>query len=64
LSFDPAAEQVSFRHPCLPEFLDEVVIRALRVGDSRFDVMLRRHGADVSVNVLDRVGDGRVAITL
>jgi glycogen debranching enzyme len=64
LSFEPAAEQVSFRHPYLPEFLDEVVIRGLRVGNSRFDVMLRRHGADVSVNVLDRVGDGRVAITL
>ena len=38
LSFEPAAEQVSFRHPRLPEFLDQVVIRGLRVGDSRFDV--------------------------
>jgi hypothetical protein len=26
--------------------------------------MLRRYGADVSVNVLDRRGDGRVAITV
>jgi hypothetical protein len=26
--------------------------------------MLRRSGGDVSVNVLDRRGDGRVAITL
>jgi glycogen debranching enzyme len=64
LSFEPAAEQVSFRHPRLPEFLDQLVIRGLSVGDSRFDVMLRRHGADVSVNVLERVGKGRVAITL
>jgi hypothetical protein len=48
----------------LPDFLDQVVIRQLRVGDSQFDVMLRRYGADVSVNVLDRRGDGRVAITL
>jgi glycogen debranching enzyme len=64
LSFDPAGERVRFRQPCLPEFLDEVVIRQLRVGDSQFDVMLRRYGAEVSVNVLDRRGDGRVAITL
>ena len=64
LSFDPVGERVRFRQPRLPDFLDQVVIRNLRVGNSRFDVMLRRYGADVSVNILDRQGDGRVAITL
>jgi glycogen debranching enzyme len=64
LSFDPAGERVRFRHPRLPEFLDQVVIRQLRVGDSQFDLMLRRYGGDVSINVLDRRGDGRIAITL
>jgi hypothetical protein len=55
---------VRFRQPRLPEFLDQVVIRKLRVGDSQFDIMLRRYGSEVSVNVLDRRGDGRIAITL
>ena len=64
LSFDPAGERVRFRQPRLPEFLDQVVIRKLRVGDSQFDIMLRRYGGDVSVNVLDRRGDGRIVITL
>ena len=64
LSFDPAGERVRFRQPRLPDFLDQVVIRNLEVGDSRFDIMLRRYGGDVSVNVLDRRGDGRIAITL
>jgi glycogen debranching enzyme len=64
LSFDPAGERVRFRQPRLPDFLDHVVIRNLEVGDSRFDLMLRRYGGDVSVNVLDRRGDGRIAITL
>jgi glycogen debranching enzyme len=64
LSFDPAGERVRFRQPRLPEFLDQVVIRNLRVGDSQFDIMLRRYGGDVSVNVLDRRGDGRIAITM
>ena len=64
LSFDPAGERVRFRHPRLPEFLDQVVIRQLRVGDSQFDLMLRRYGGDVSINVLERRGDGRIAITL
>ena len=42
----------------------QLVIRGLRVGDSRFDVMLRRHDRDVSVNVLERLGKGRVVTTL
>jgi glycogen debranching enzyme len=64
LSFDPAGERVRVLQPRLPDFLDHVVIRNLEVGDSRFDLMLRRYGGDVSVNVLDRRGDGRIAITL
>jgi glycogen debranching enzyme len=64
LTFDPALEQVRFRQPRLPDFLDVVVIRKLRVGDSCFDIMLRRHGRSVSVEVLDRVGDGQVAVTI
>jgi glycogen debranching enzyme len=64
LEFDPAIEEVRFRHPVLPEFLDWVVLRGLRVGASRFDIMLRRYGANVAVNMLERAGKGRVAITL
>jgi glycogen debranching enzyme len=64
LSFDPAGERVRFRKPRLPEFLDQVIIRQLRVGDSELDLVLRRYGGDVSVNVLNRRGDGRIAITL
>jgi glycogen debranching enzyme len=63
LSFDHRAELVHFHHPRLPKFLDEVVIRSLAIGNSRMDLMLRRHGADVSVNVLRKTG-GEVAVTL
>jgi glycogen debranching enzyme len=64
LTFDPALEEVRFRHPRLPDFLDMITVRKLRVGNSCFDIMLRRHGSNVSVDVLDRVGDGQVAVTL
>jgi len=37
-----------------------VVLRNLRLGDSRADVRLHRHGADVTVNVLTRTGSARV----
>jgi glycogen debranching enzyme len=64
IEFDHVNQEIRFRHPRLPEFLDEVMIRSLRIGESRMDVVLRRHGADVSVNVLDREGDARVDVTL
>ena len=56
--------QIRFRHPRLPDFVDEVLIRALSIGGSRMDILLRKHEADVAVNVLHREGKGRVAITL
>jgi glycogen debranching enzyme len=49
--------QVCFRYPLLPAFLRELRIRGLRVGDASVDLLLRRHGADVGLNVLRREGD-------
>ncbi|MCZ6744874.1 MAG: amylo-alpha-1,6-glucosidase, partial [Alphaproteobacteria bacterium] len=64
LEFDPGAEEVRFNHPRLPDFLDEVLIRSLRIGQSRMDIVLRRHGSDVTVNILEKEGEGRVSVTL
>ena len=46
----------------MPDFLDEVVIRNLRLGGSRVDVRLHRYGQDVTANVLSREGPLRVAL--
>lgn len=54
LEFDAQSNTVRLRHPRLPEFLDWVRIRNLRIRESRLDVLLRRHDADVAVNVLHR----------
>jgi glycogen debranching enzyme len=64
LDFRHGSEQIRFRQPQLPDFLDWVEIRRLRLGASSFDIMLRRYGNDVSVNVLDRRGEGRVVVTV
>jgi glycogen debranching enzyme len=64
LEFDPAARQVRFQHPTLPRFIGEVVIRDLRIGTAHVDVRLQRHGGEVALDVLSRVGDIGVAITL
>ena len=62
LEFDLESEQVCFRRPTLPDFLDRVVIRSLRVGESQVDILLRRYASDVSVNVLRRVGSAEVMV--
>jgi glycogen debranching enzyme len=64
LGFDRRTEEVQLCHPTLPPFLDEVVIRSLRLGTTRMDIMIRRYGADVAVNLLQKEGAGQLAITL
>ncbi len=60
LEFDYQADEIIFNTPRLPEFLDQVCIRGLTLGDSRVDVLLRRHNSDVTANVLARTGTVRV----
>jgi glycogen debranching enzyme len=63
LEFDPDALQVNFDEPVLPAFLDEVLLRRLKVGHGWADVALRRSGQKVVVDVLDRSGAIRVVTT-
>ncbi|SHF98140.1 Glycogen debranching enzyme (alpha-1,6-glucosidase) [Kaistia soli DSM 19436] len=56
LRFDPSAGEIMFDEPVLPPFLDELILRRLRVGPGRMDVALRRSGQEVVVNVLAREG--------
>jgi glycogen debranching enzyme len=48
--------QVCFHQPVLPHFLREVHIHNLDVGGVAVDLLLHRHGDDVSINVLRREG--------
>jgi glycogen debranching enzyme len=63
IDFDPAEGIVRFLRPRLPDFLDELVIRGLTLPGGRTDVVLRRHGNDVSVNVTDRQGAAAVSVS-
>lgn len=62
LEFDPSRGEIRLRNPWLPAFLDEVVLRNLRVGHSSIDVKVRRHRGDVSVEVLDSRGKIQLSI--
>jgi glycogen debranching enzyme len=57
-----AENEIRFTDPALPEFLETVTIRNLRLGDAKLDVALSRHGSDVTTEVLRRHGSAKVVI--
>jgi glycogen debranching enzyme len=61
LEFDLDRNEILLRKPQLPPFLQEVTLRNLRLGASTVDLMLRRQGEQVSLQVLRNEGQIRVA---
>jgi glycogen debranching enzyme len=64
LSFAPEQRLILFNKPVIPDFLEDVALRDLKVGDASADVAFRRSNGEVVVQVLGRHGDCRVATTL
>jgi len=64
LELDPVAREVRLVNPRLPKFLDEVIIRNLRVADSTADLLVRRNDDDVSLRVLRADGNIEVSVIL
>jgi glycogen debranching enzyme len=64
LEFEPAEGEIRLRNPSLPLFLDEVILRNLRLGGSSVDLLLRRHGEDISLQVLRNHGHIQVSAIL
>ncbi|MFZ0424293.1 MAG: amylo-alpha-1,6-glucosidase [Xanthobacteraceae bacterium] len=62
LEFDPFRGEIRLRNPRLPKFLDEVVLRGLRLSSSSADLRVRRHGDSVSLDTPRINGDIRVSI--
>lgn len=64
LEVDARERLVQMNHPCLPDAIDHLRISNLAAGTARVDMMLRRRGDGVAVNVLSRSGDAEVAVKL
>jgi glycogen debranching enzyme len=62
LEFEPEKGEIRLRNPCLPAFLDEIVIRNLRLGNTVSDLKVRRYGTQVSVEPLRTHGDVQVSV--
>ncbi len=64
LEFDDQRGEIRLRNPRLPTFLNEVILRELRLGPSSVDLCVRRHGDDVSLEVMGTRGHIQVSIVL
>src|SRR5579862_461489 len=64
LEFDADHGEIRLRNPRLPAFLNEVVLRDLRLGTSSADLRLRRHDDEVSLEVMKTRGKIQVSIVL
>ena len=64
IEFDADRGEIRFRNPRLPSFLHEIILRDLRLNESSVDLRLRRHGDDVSLEVMRTVGKIQVSIVL
>src|SRR5205823_2364400 len=62
IRFDGTSRRIQLSHPMLPDWLDEVRVENLRLGDARADLLFRRHKRDVAVNVLDKEGDVSISL--
>ena len=60
LSLDHERGEMRFDQPILPDFIDSLTLRDLKLGAASVDLQLNRHGTDVAITVLERRGDVRI----
>jgi glycogen debranching enzyme len=54
--------EIRFRDPVMPEFLDEIIIWNMKLGGSYADLRIHRYGNDVTANVLFREGSVKISV--
>src|SRR5436190_16908073 len=60
--FDREAGEIRFEQPVLPAFLDELHLRGLQTKHGVADVVLRRYGSDVALNITRRHGNVPIVV--
>lgn len=62
LEVDGVGNQVHFRNPVLPPFLDQVHLKNLRVRDSTLDLIIARYPHGVGVRLARREGSAKLVV--
>ncbi|MCL7744020.1 amylo-alpha-1,6-glucosidase [Guyparkeria hydrothermalis] len=64
LHVDPDAARVSLDHPRLPDYITWLRIRRIRHRNAELDLIVRRHGKDIAVNIERRAGPMELNVTV
>jgi glycogen debranching enzyme len=62
IQFDHCAGEIRFDRPRLPDFLERMHLRGLRLGDAEADVLFHRLDGEVAATVTRRRGAVRVVV--
>jgi glycogen debranching enzyme len=62
LTIDATSSTVRMKQPLLPDFLDEVRVRKLRVGEALLDLSVERRGRTVGVQIESQAGTAYVTV--
>jgi glycogen debranching enzyme len=62
IEFDPQRREIVLRNPQLPSFIDQIVLRDLRVSDLSVDIAVYRDETGMALRVLRNDGHVKVAI--
>ncbi len=62
LHFDHRVGEIRFDRPRLPDFLERLHVRGLRLGDAEVDVLFHRLDGEVAATVTRRRGEVRVVV--
>jgi glycogen debranching enzyme len=62
LSFEQGGDEVRFDRPVLPDFLGELHLRGVQARHGEADILLRRYGSEVSVDITRRQGKVPIVI--
>jgi glycogen debranching enzyme len=64
LEFDPDRNEIRLRNPRLPDFIDDVLVRNLQLGDARVDLRLRRIKNEFALDIVRAKGKIQVSVVL
>ena len=64
LEFDLPSQEIRLRNPMLPAFMDEVLLRNLRLGAASADITVRRYKDAISLDILRTKGEIQISIVL
>jgi glycogen debranching enzyme len=64
LEFDPATSEIRLRNPHLPAFIDDVLLRNLRLGEASIDLRVRRVKDEVALEIVRSQGKMQVSVVL